>query len=137
MKRFSAIIAVICVIAALFGGCAKGNADDVKKVIGDSEHFEASEIEKAMDIAIRQFTREFTGCTLTRIEYNEEVSDETSAAEAAYYAADEAIVLTSSFETDANGGEGNLEPNSTYKNYKWILTRSNGGAWKLRSWGYA
>lgn len=137
MKRLSAVITVICVIAVLLGGCAGGEVGDVKKIIGDSQRFDAREIENAMDVAIRFFDREFTGCTLTHMIYDEEFSAKTGAAEAAFYGTEEAIVLTSRFETDAAGGEGNLEPNSTYKNYKWILTRSNGGTWKLRSWGYA
>ena len=137
MKKFAAFMALICLTAVLLSGCASGEVGDVKKIIGDSQRYSAAEIEKAMDVAIRLFDREFTGCTLIHIAYDEEFSEKTGAAEAAYYGADEAIVLTSSFETDADGGDGNLEPNSTYKNYKWILTRSYGGSWKLRSWGYA
>ena len=33
------------------------------------------------------------------------------------------------------GGDGSLNPNSTYRNYQWILTRSS-GRWELQTWGY-
>ena len=44
-------------------------------------------------------------------------------------------MLTSSFEVGENGPV-TLNPNSTYRNWQWILTRS-GGIWKLRDSGYA
>ena len=50
--------------------------------------------------------------------------------------ADEAIVLYSSFDTDASGGDGSLEPNTTYDDFRWILVRDNGGTWEVRTYGY-
>ena len=52
------------------------------------------------------------------------------------YGADEAIVLLSDFSVSRFGGDGSLDPNENYINWKWILTRSDGGAWELRTWGY-
>jgi len=50
--------------------------------------------------------------------------------------ADEAIVLYSSFDTDASGGDGSLEPNTTYDDFQWILVRDNGGTWEVKTYGY-
>ncbi len=41
--------------------------------------------------------------------------------------ADEVIVLLSSFDVDSSGGDGSLNPNSTYSDWKWILVRTDGG----------
>ena len=41
------------------------------------------------------------------------------------YGGDEAIVLTSTFDVDGSGGDGSLNPNSTYKDWIWLLVRNN------------
>ena len=50
--------------------------------------------------------------------------------------ADEVIVLTSSFDVDASGGDGSLNPNSTYAKWIWILARNKGSRWKHVDHGY-
>ena len=50
--------------------------------------------------------------------------------------AEEAIILVSTFEVDASGGDGSLNPNSTYTGWQWILVRSANGAWEHRDHGY-
>ena len=52
------------------------------------------------------------------------------------YDAEQAIVLVSSFDVDSSGGDGSLNPNSTYDNWKWILTRNDNEKWTLQTWGY-
>ena len=48
----------------------------------------------------------------------------------------EAVVLTSSFDVDGRGGDGSLNPNSSYTKWLWILTRTGSGDWILQTWGY-
>ena len=50
--------------------------------------------------------------------------------------ADEVLVFTSTFDVDESGGDGSLNPNDTYKNWKWILVRTNGGEWEHVDHGY-
>ena len=50
--------------------------------------------------------------------------------------ADEVIVLLSSFDVDSSGGDGSLNPNSTYSDWKWILVRTDGGKWQHVDHGY-
>ena len=47
----------------------------------------------------------------------------------------EAIVLKSDFYVDDGGRSATLEPDETYRNYEWILTKTVFG-WELRTWGY-
>ena len=49
---------------------------------------------------------------------------------------DEVIVLLSSFDVGAFGGDGSLNPHSTYSDWKWILVRTNGGHWQHVDHGY-
>ncbi|MBQ7016891.1 MAG: hypothetical protein IJN10_08060, partial [Firmicutes bacterium] len=48
----------------------------------------------------------------------------------------EVIVLISSFDVDASGGDGSLNPNSTYTKWMWILAREEGGKWQHVDHGY-
>ena len=135
MKRYSKILAALLAVLVLCG-CAKGNVDNVSRTIGDSVLYTDAEIGRAMDVETDFFKKNFQGCTLTEIVYDEAFSVKRGALEAQQFGAEEAIVLLSSFDVDASGGEGNLEPNSTYTRYQWTLTRSKGGKWILQTWGY-
>lgn len=134
MQKYIPLI-VLMLVSTLLSGCRGGNASEVQVITGESVIFSQREIEQAMETAMNHFRREFSGCTMTRIEYNEDTRVEAEEW-ANIYQTEEAIVLTSSFNVDASGGDGSLNPNSTYNNWKWVLTRDNGGDWVLRTWGY-
>lgn len=130
------LICLVCLFALLLTGCRGGDVSQVQMVTGQSEIFTQQEIEDAMEAAMNYFRKEFDGCTMSKIEYNEEKSAGTAAEWARQYGAEEGIVLYSSFDVDASGGDGSLNPNSTYTKWQWVLTRDAGGEWVLRTWGY-
>lgn len=136
MRKIAGMLSVIMVISMLLSGCGGGNASQVQVITGKSEIFTQREIEDAMETAMDHFRKEFDGCTMTKIEYIESKSEAAAVEWAQQYGADEAIVLYSSFDVDSSGGDGSLNPNSTYNNWQWILTRDEGGEWVLRTWGY-
>lgn len=127
---------VLMLVSVLLSGCRGGNASEVQVITGESVLFSQREVEQAMETAMNHFRREFSGCTMTKIVYDEEDTRAEAEEWARMYQAEEAIVLTSSFDVDASGGDGSLNPNSTYTNWQWILTREKGGAWELQTWGY-
>jgi len=132
-----AVVAVICAIVLLSSSVfAKGDTRNYKRIIGDSTIFSESEINSAMDVAVKHFKYHFDGCTLTEIAYDEEFSNKSADSRAENYNADKAIVLTSSFNTDDFAGEGSFNPNSTYTRWQWVLTKNGIGGWKLQTWGY-
>lgn len=131
------IFCLMGLLALLLTGCGRGgNASEVQVITGESEIYTQREIENAMETAMDYFRKEFDGCTMTKIEYNEGKSGGAAEEWARQYGADEGIVLYSSFDVDASGGDGSLNPNSTYNNWQWVLTRDRGGKWVLRTWGY-
>lgn len=131
------IICILCMFALLLTGCGRGgDASQVQVSTGESTIFTQREIEQAMEVAMNYFRKEFDGCTMTKIEYIEEKSCDAAAEWAQQYGAEEGIVLYSSFDVDASGGDGSLNPNSTYNNWRWVLTRDQGKDWVLRTWGY-
>jgi len=134
MKKCLALILVLCCILTLTA-CG-GNVKGVQIINADSEVYTEAEIDDAIDTAIDYFKKEFSGCTLTEITYigDEENSDYQEFADR--NGADDVIVLVSSFDVDASGGDGSLNANSTYTNWKWILARGKNGRWEHVDHGY-
>ncbi len=131
------IMAVVLALILMFSvtGCKRGNIENVQITIGESALYSEEELQTAVKTVLKFFAREFAHCTLEKLEYNEEKSLREAASWAAQYEAEEAIVLNSSFDVDADYGTGPLNPGETCK-YTWILVRSNGGKWELKTWGY-
>jgi hypothetical protein len=101
-----------------------------------SEIYTHKEIESAIDVILLYFKKNFDGCTLREITY---AGDEWAKREAEYaqrYEADDVIVLISTFDVDSSGGDGSLNPNSTYTRWMWILVRNGKGRWKHVDHGY-
>lgn len=136
MRKGTAVLLLLLMVSILLCGCTGGEVARVRKSIGESEIYSSAEIERAMNVVIGHFKSEFEGCTLTELVYNDETSVRLGEGKDKQYGADEVIVLTSTFEVDSTGGDGSLLPDSTYSDFGWVLTRSNGGSWKLQTWGY-
>ena len=132
------VVTLIFVILCLLGlcGCSGGNAENVKISEYHSEIYTDEEIKEATNVAIRYFEKEFSGCTLTEITYIGDDKLDSYQEFAERYNADDVIVLISNFNVDGSGGDGSLNPNSTYKNWNWILVRNSGGKWKHVDHGY-
>ena len=131
IKVFLMLILCLALLTACGGGRVKA-----MPVIGPSELYTEAEIKDAMEIVLGYFEKEFDGCTMTRLEYDEQKVREEMVGWAEQYDAGQAIVLLSDFDVDASGGDGSLNPNDTYRNWKWILTRTGNGKWVLQTWGY-
>lgn len=132
MKKGFGIVFALLLGCVLIFGCAKGDVSQVDRVMGKSEIFTIRQINKAMDAVTREFHRNFSGCTLLKLEYNEadSLNGQTKPDE-------DTIVINSSFYVDSSGASESLEPNSTYKNFRWTLTRSIWGGWEVRDRGCA
>ena len=136
MKKYLCTL-LLCVV--LIGLCAcGGNISNANTHKVDSEIYSQEDISSAIEVIKKEFSLGWNGCTLTEIYY---AGDNTTSSEyirdfADRYDADEVIVLLSSFDVDSSGGDGSLNPNSTYDNWNWILVRNSGGQWKHVDHGY-
>lgn len=114
-------------------GCSRQEPEAGRTIV-QSEQYSGEEISAAMNVVEDYFNENFTGCTNLELSYEDSYCDGEDIAQ---YEGDELIVLYSSFEVDENGGDGSFEPNSTQEGWKWVLTRSNSGEWKIQNYGYA
>ena len=133
---------LILLLFIIFSICScnnnSGDSSQVTKIIPNSNIYTKQDIENAMNVVTDYFknAENLQYCTLTELYYNEAISSDTSEVLAEQYEAEEGIILISSFDVGAENKHSGLDANRTYNNFKWILVRSNGGAWTLETWGY-
>ena len=130
-------ICTIITVLLVLGLCAcGGKVDGAKTRDVASEIYTKEDITSAIDTIKREFKNNWNGCTLTEIYYAGDEYSEGYQDWADRNNADDVIVLLSSFKVDSSGGDGSLNPNSTYNNWKWILVRTSGEKWKHVDHGY-
>ena len=100
-----------------------------------SSIYDYDDITSAINLVIDHFNDNFKGCTLKEIYYagdNEARFKEITQ----QYGGKEAIVLKSTFNVDETGGDGSLNPSSTYEDFSWLLIRNQQGEWQEVDHGY-
>ena len=133
MKKIKVFLSLmLCLV--LLTACGGGDVRNVNREAGTSELYSDAQIHSAMNEVLDFFQKEFDGCTMTEIRYEEEKYAKRQRLESEDYGR-EVIILLTDFDVDSSGGDGSLNPNSTYRNYQWILTRTLFG-WELQDWGY-
>lgn len=135
MKKACMLLSLLLVL--LLTACRAGG--DVSHVSipawTPSQLYSDSDINAAMQTVQKYFSKGFSGCTLIELRYSGDDAREFRQW-AVQYDADEAIVIHSDFDVDASGGDGSLNPNSTYWDWEWILVRDQGGKWVHADHGY-
>ncbi len=135
MKRILCLFVCLCMAVSLSACMGKTNNLTVTEWEPSAIYSDA-EIRSAVDTVKQYFQREFEGCSLTELSYPGDSYAPQFADWAKQYDADEAIVLLSSFEVGMSGGDGSLNPNSTYTNWMWVLVRDDNGSWQHVTHGY-
>ncbi len=134
IKKIVPLAACLLLVITLFSGCSKGDVKNVEIEDAESEIYSQDEIKAAEQAVINYFEKEFSGCTLQTLQYAGD--DEVKAEQDVRNSDDEFIVFTSSFDVDESGGDGSLNPKSTYTGWKWIFSRTQGGQWSHVDHGY-
>ena len=118
MKKITAIVLLMAMVFSL-AGC--GNSVSIGAF--SSKYFNGDDYDAAVQEVMTYF-KGFEGCTMKKIGY---AGDEAVKAEAESrgLAPEQVMVLVSTFTTDGENHENGLEPNNTYEDYKWILTRNS------------
>ena len=142
MKKIVIYLSMILMIFLLVGCNQNNKPTDIKVDIGESTKFSKEEIDNAVDCLKRSF--DFEACTLTKIYYNEEISN-TAVEDYLQFGngsvnkvkAENVIVLLSDFDVDNSGNNPVLNPGETYTNYNWILIRDDKNSdWKVDDCGF-
>ncbi len=134
MKKWLCLLGcglLLMVLSACGGNVRRAATHEVPSAMYAQE-----EILSAMNVIKREFRREWDGCTLKELYYAGDEYTRRYQEWADRHGADEVIVLLSTFDVDASGGDGSLNPNSTYRKWNWILVRQKGGSWVHVDHGY-
>ena len=134
MKKI--VFIMLCILLVFSLSACGGDVSEVNTHNVNSEIYSQEDINDAIDTIKKEFKRNWEGCTLTEIYYAGDDSSKDHQDWADRNNADEVIVLLSSFDVDSSGGDGSLNPNSTYSDWNWILVRTNGGKWQHGDHGY-
>ena len=117
----------------------RGNVSNVNRVVGYSALYGENSINEAFDVIEKKFAKDFEGCTLTELRYDEDVENRFAEEIEKYHKENnqELIVVLSTFETDEKGGDGGFNPNDTYTNWQWHLVKTaDKKSWEIINWGY-
>ncbi len=133
VKKFLICCAAALVLVNMLGGKISG----AEVIPQTSEIYSEQDIDAAISAVRVYFKLSFFDCTLTEIGYIGDEHKEQFAELAEHYGADEVIILTSSFDVGKLGGDGSLNPNSTYSGWTWELKRELGGKWRLVDYDFA
>lgn len=135
MKRVVSLL-LLCLSLFALTACGGGDVDEVGVLEVESELYTSAEIADGINVTLEYFKKNFDGCKLRELQYIGDEENNDYLDFAARNDADEVLVFTSTFDVDSSGGDGSLNPNDTYKNWKWILVRHNGGDWEHVDHGY-
>ena len=131
------VILGVAIFLVLTGN--RGNVSNVNRVVGYSALYGENSINEAFDVIEKKFAKDFEGCTLTELRYDEDVENRFTEEIEKYHKENnqELIVVLSAFDTDEKGGDGEVNPNATYTNWQWHLVKTKDKKnWEIISWGY-
>lgn len=129
------ILSILVLASSLvLSGCG-GNINNV--VISDykSEIYTDDDIESAFRTVKTYFKLNFDDCKLTKLGYYGDTYSDEFNEYAKRYDADEAIIISSSFDVSNKERGDGLSKGSTH-HYCWILVRNENEDWKCADYGY-
>lgn len=143
-KIMTLFVLMICICGSTgCGGTSVSDVSEVKIEYGNSSLYS----EEDMNAAIKLIKDEFStwdGCELHSISYgsddkcnSENIAwmNELATANDINEKFDQCIMFKSDFHSPKNGGEA-WNADYEYTDWQWWLARSEGGTWRLMTWGY-
>jgi hypothetical protein len=139
MKRTLSLLFLLALCISVFACKSNSETSAVDIDYGSSTRFSNAEIKMATEAVLTKF-KDFVGCELKHLWYDEEQSNRRIGEYWKYIDGvvleENVIILISDFYVDSSGKNPTLNPDSTYTDWMWILTReSKGDKWTVDDWG--
>lgn len=143
MKRVIALVLAM-VFMTVTVGCGNTQSSDVEIDYGKSSVYTEADMDAAIQLIQKEFAT-WKGCELHKIAYSSD--EECCGAEFVQWMNElqegmdgtetfsQSIMFRSDFHSPKEGG-GAWEADQEYTDWQWWLGRSEGGQWKLMTWGY-
>ena len=142
MKKIITMLLLVIAVCGL-AGCGEKAAYEVKIDYGSSALYSQEDMNKAIKLIKDEFNS-WEGCELHSLTYG---TDDVCNSENIAWLNDlnkknkpavpftQVIMFKSSFHSPKKGG-GAWEADEEYTGWQWWLARSEGGTWKIMTWGY-
>ena len=110
---------ILCLLLIMCVGCQR---KEVKVRTIYSDIYTEEEIQEAIDVIKKEFSKDWKGCTLKEIYY---AGDDKALfiSYAKQYQGEEAIVLKTNFHTNYFAWKIGLNSNCDYEDYQWIFDK--------------
>ena len=141
MKRFLCFLLLPALLLGLMGCKSQVTID-----YGTSALYTKEDMDEAIQL-IRQEFDTWTGCELHSIRYTSDDNcndknlswmNDLAEARGEDRSFTQCIFFESSFHSPKKGEDaGAWNPDEEYTGWQWCLARTEGGPWKLMTWGYA
>lgn len=137
LRRLLAV-AVAAVLLVLTGCASPGNVSQTSIMLGESSQFSKTELEDAANAVLKAFGG-FDDCALVKLSFSETFSQrQLDLASPQLPEGTDAVVFNSEFRVGPNGRNGGLNPNQTYRDWTWTVTRTDASAgWTVTNYGVA
>ena len=142
MKKLIFVVLLLACLC-LTAGCRQAVATDFGVDYGESSIYSEADMQAAIKVIVDEFGT-WEGCEMHSIAYSsddmcnaENIAwmNELAEGQNSDYDFTQCIMFTSSFHSPKNGG-GAWNADEEYTNWQWWLARTDGGDWKLLTWGY-
>lgn len=143
MKKWILALLTAILCAAALIGCGRNPAATAEIDLGTSSVYSEDDRNAAVRLILHQFST-WNGCELHRVSYGGDAEcnaenlawlNELEAANDAKETFTQCILFLSDFHSPKHDS-GGFNEDFEYTDWQWWLARSDGGNWKLMSWGY-
>ena len=97
----------------------------------DDPVYTETEVSEAFDTVNAYFRKNYKGSTMESLSYNDAYSLSETKTITDLASDEEAIVILTTFKTGKNGTDTGLPAKTRYKDWKWVLVRTEGGPWRV------
>lgn len=143
MKKIFAVLLILMFLFTLSACSQKGDTKSVTVTIGKSDSFTEKEIKAAVDAVKTKFEKQYGGCTLISVTYNEIQSQEgteryirSGGGQEKGVKTEDVIYLVSDFKTGEKIEATGFETNTEYNGWTWTVVRGSNGKWCVVDSGY-
>lgn len=143
MKKMLSVTLILILLFTFAACTAEGNTKDATVTIGKSDSFTEKEIKAAVNAVKTKFKKDYGGCTLISITYDETESRRgaesylnTGGGKEKGAKAEDVIYLVSDFKTGEKIEATGFETNAEYNGWTWTVVRNKNGKWSVADCGY-
>ena len=142
MKSALRMVFLLMLCLTLVACSRTGKTDHAEIDYGKSTRFSQAEIKAAGEAVLEKF-KDFRSCDLQGLWYDEDRSDPLVEVYLTYGRGSingatqgNVVVLLSDFYVNSSGADPSFNPDTTYTNWQWVLTRtSSENPWTVDDWG--